>query len=218
MLLKNLQPFFNKAVCAAVLLMLNFTTNAQVKIACIGDSITEGSGLSSTSESYPSQLQGLLRTSYSVGNFGKAGSALLKTSKGDYWTETVYKNALAWNPDVVIIKLGTNDSKAGNWVYKSRFYNDYVDFINSFKSLPSKPKIYICYPLPAYDNRYDIQEEVIKKEIIPIIKQVAKETNTTFIDLYTPFYGKKELLPDGVHPNAAGAKYLAQEVYKAIDK
>jgi lysophospholipase L1-like esterase len=59
---------------------------------------------------------------------------------------------------------------------------------------------------------------VIKKEIIPIIKQVAKETNTTFIDLYTPFYGKKDLLSDGVHPNATGAKYLALEVYKAISK
>ena len=216
MLLKNLQTFFNKTVCAAVLLLFASSTFAQIKVACIGDSITEGAGLT-TSEAYPSRLQELLRSSYVVANFGKSGSALLKTSKGDYWTESVYEKALLWNPDVVIIELGTNDSKAGNWVYKSRFYTDYVDFINSFKNLPSKPKIYICYPLPAYENRYDIQEEVIKKEIIPIIKQVAKETNTTFIDLYTPFYGKKELLPDGVHPNAAGAKYMAQEVYKALD-
>lgn len=217
MLMKTVPSFFNKTVCAIVLLICSYTSFAQIKVACIGDSITEGAGLE-TSEAYPSQLQLLLKSSYVVGNFGKSGSALLKTSKGDYWTESLYEQALAWNPNVVIIKLGTNDSKEGNWVYKSEFYNDYIEFIKSFQNLPSKPKVYICYPIPAYPNRYGIREEIIRKEIIPLVKQVAKETNTTFIDLYTPFYSKKDLLPDGVHPNASGAQFLAKEIYKALEK
>lgn len=217
MSVKNLQSFFNKTACAIVLLICSYSTFAQIKVACIGDSITEGAGLS-TSESYPNQLQLLLKSSYVVGNFGKSGSSLLKTSKGDYWTESIYREALLWNPDVVIIKLGTNDSKEGNWVYKSNFYNDYIEFVKSFQNLSSKPKIYICYPIPAFPNNYGIQEEVIRKEIIPFVKQVAKETNVALIDLYTPFFNKKELLIDGVHPNPTGAQYLAKEVYKVLDK
>lgn len=215
--MRILKLLLSNIALPACLLLFSIPALAQIKVACIGDSITEGAGLQ-TSETYPTQLQGLLKTSYEVRNYGKSGSSLLRSGRLAYWKQTVYQLALQWNPDIVIIKLGTNDSKDEYWVYKEDFYKDYVDFINSFKNLTSKPKIYICYPLPAFRNRFGIQEDVIKKEIIPYVKQIAKETNTTFIDLYTPFHGKSTLLGDGVHPNATGAKFLAQEVYKAIGR
>jgi acyl-CoA thioesterase I len=38
------------------------------------------------------------------------------------------------------------------------------------------------------------------------------------IDLYTPFEGKADLLPDGVHPNAEGATLIAVEIHKELNK
>ncbi|MEY4378897.1 MAG: hypothetical protein RLZ85_778, partial [Verrucomicrobiota bacterium] len=43
-----------------------------IKVACVGDSITLGSG-AQKGKSYPAQLQGLLGDGYQVGNFGVSG-------------------------------------------------------------------------------------------------------------------------------------------------
>ena len=208
---------FNKIVFATILLITSLQSVSQIKVACIGDSITEGSGLT-TDQTYPTQLQKLMKSPYEVRNYGHAGSSLLDGTRMSYRDKSKYKTAMDWAPDVIIIKLGTNDSKEEFWAGRQRFYEDYISLINSFKSLPNKPKIYICYPLPSFKNRFGIREEIVKKEIIPIVKQVAKETEVSFIDVYTPFYSKSHLLLDGVHPNATGAEFLAMEIFKAIGK
>lgn len=61
-------------------------TAAPIKIACAGDSITEGAGLSNPStQSYPARLQKLLGTNYNVRNFGGSGRTLLKKGDFPYW-------------------------------------------------------------------------------------------------------------------------------------
>jgi|GEM_PF-4351511 len=48
--------------------------HAVLRIACIGDSITEGAWLEDpATESYPSRLQAILGTRYSVCNYGASG-------------------------------------------------------------------------------------------------------------------------------------------------
>jgi lysophospholipase L1-like esterase len=122
-------------------------------VACVGDSITYGSGISDrTKDSYPAQLQGILQQydlAWEVRNFGVSGATLL--SKGDkpYIRETAYSDARASNPDIVIIKLGTNDSKPQNWQYKADFVTDYENMIDAFRTLPSRPQVWICRPVPA---------------------------------------------------------------------
>jgi lysophospholipase L1-like esterase len=49
--------------------------------------------------------------------------------------------ATTFAPDIVIILLGTNDTKPQNWRYKSDFSGDLRDLIRHFATLPSKPKI-----------------------------------------------------------------------------
>ena len=60
---------------------------------------------------YPAQLQAYLGDGYEVKNFGASGRTIL--SKGDYpYSETdTYKASLEYQPDIVLIKLGTNDTK-----------------------------------------------------------------------------------------------------------
>src|SRR5690348_3809700 len=99
--------------------------SVQLKIACIGDSITMGSGLANPAvESYPGRLQRLLGTNYVVRNYGLSGRTLLKEGDFPYWTESAFTQSKNWAPDIVIIQLGTNDSKPQNWKYGTNFVSE----------------------------------------------------------------------------------------------
>ena len=117
-----------------------------VRVACIGNSITFGAGIKNRSrDSYPSVLARMLGDNYWVKNFGVSARTMLNKGDHPYMNEPAYKNALAFNPNIVVIKLGTNDSKSFNWKYKADFMKDAQNMINAFKGLPSQPKIYLCY-------------------------------------------------------------------------
>jgi lysophospholipase L1-like esterase len=188
---------------------------AKIKVACIGDSITEGWSIPD-GKKYPEVLQQLLGDQYEVRNYGVGGRTLLRKGDFPYWNEKKYQEALDWQPDIVVIKLGTNDSKPQNWKYHNEFRKDYIDFIKTFLTLPSHPKVYVSYPIPVFESKWGITESIVKNEIIPAIKKAGKKTKTKHIDLYTPFEGRANLTYDGVHPNAEGCALLASEVYKVV--
>ncbi|QMU31126.1 GDSL-type esterase/lipase family protein [Adhaeribacter radiodurans] len=190
-------------------------SQSKIKVACVGNSITAGAGVEA-GKNYPDQLQVLLGDTYDVENYGISGRTLLKKGDFPYWKEAKYQEVLQWQPDIVVIKLGTNDSKPQNWQHKAEFKKDYIAFVKSFKKLPSHPKVYICKPMPAYYENFKINPGVIKNEILPLIETIAKKTKVKVIDLYTPMLGKDALAPDGIHPNAEGDAVLANEVYKEI--
>lgn len=149
-----------------------------VRVACIGNSITFGAGIKNRSrDSYPSVLARMLGDSYWVKNFGVSARTMLNKGDHPYMNEPAYKNALAFNPNIVVIKLGTNDSKSFNWKYKADFMKDAQNMINAFKGLPSQPKIYLCYPSKAYLTGDGINDDIISKEIIPMIKKLAKKND-----------------------------------------
>ena len=188
-----------------------------VRVACIGNSITFGAGIRNRSrDSYPSVLARMLGDSYWVKNFGVSARTMLNKGDHPYMNEPAYKNALAFNPNIVVIKLGTNDSKSFNWKYKADFMKDAQTMINAFKGLPSQPKIYLCYPSKAYLTGDGINDDIISKEIIPMIKKLAKKNNLSVIDLHTAMDGMPELFPDRIHPNEKGAQVMAKAVYQSI--
>mgnify|MGYP001514840280 FL=1 len=188
-----------------------------VRVACIGNSITFGAGIRNRSrDSYPSVLARMLGDSYWVKNFGVSARTMLNKGDHPYMNEPAYKNALAFNPNIVVIKLGTNDSKSFNWKYKADFMKDAQTMIDAFKGLPSQPKIYLCYPSKAYLTGDGINDDIISKEIIPMIKKIAKKNDLSVIDLHTAMDGMPELFPDRIHPNEKGAQVMAKAVYQSI--
>ena len=188
-----------------------------VRVACIGNSITFGAGIKNRSrDSYPSVLARMLGDNYWVKNFGVSARTMLNKGDHPYMNEPAYKNALAFNPNIVVIKLGTNDSKSFNWKYKADFMKDAQTMINAFKGLPSQPKIYLCYPSKAYLTGDGINDDIISKEIIPMIKKLAKKNGLSVIDLHTAMDGMPELFPDRIHPNEKGAQVMAKAVYQSI--
>jgi acyl-CoA thioesterase-1 len=209
-----------KAISLVLILLLVYglivdVANAKL-VACVGDSITYGSGISNRDrDSYPAQLSRMLQkfdNQWQAQNFGVSGATLLRNADKPYVQESAYNQVLAAEPDAVIIKLGTNDSKPHNWALKDDFISDYLFLIDSFAELPSKPKIWICYPVPAFNSNFGISDAVIKDEIIPLVNQIAELRDVEVIDLYTALSGTSALFPDGIHPNAEGAKLIAEAI------
>lgn len=194
--------------------IISFSANADtLRVACIGNSITYGHGIKNrNADSYPAVLGKLLGTGWDVKNFGVSGRTLLSKGDNPYIKEKAYQEALKFNPNVVIIKLGTNDSKPQNWKYEQEFENDLTALIMSFVRLPAKPKVFVCYPAKAYGNQYNINDSIIANGVIPHIKRVATKTRSTVINLYSETKNMEANFPDMIHPNEAGARIIANRI------
>ena len=190
-----------------------------VRVACVGDSITAGARIRDRSQKYPAQLAALLGESYDVRNFGVNGATLLKKGKS-YRRQEAFQEATAYDPDIVIVLLGTNDTKPQTWVYKDDFEADCPSMIDHFEKLPSHPRILVCYPVPIYPNSQRVEKvsrnTPIREVILPLIDKVAHETGVQVVDLHSILSNKTEMFPDHLHPNADGARLIAETIKAAI--
>lgn len=205
-------------VPALLLLLTTIPCAAIDKIACIGASITYGHGIKNRDHySFPAQLQQMLGTEYAVSNYGVSGATLLRKGDKPYWNTRAYRAALASRPDMVIIDLGGNDSKLVNRVHLSEFEQDYVALIRSFKQLPSHPRIVLLLPIPAFrSDTTQIYDRVIVKDVIPRIQRVAYEEKVEVVDMHSLFVDQEKLMPDKIHPDAAGAWIYAMRLFELI--
>ncbi len=186
------------------------------KIACVGDSITEGHGLKCQSKTaYPFVLDSILGSEYQVQNCGRSATTLQRQGDFPYWIAKEFGNVFAYKPDIIIIKLGTNDTKPYNWDSK-RFETEYQALIDTFKTITTKPKFYLCLPVPVYKTNWGINDSTVTAGVIPAIKNIAAKNNIEIIDLYNGLSNMPGLFPDGVHPIEEGEKIMAQIVAKSI--
>lgn len=193
---------------------------SKIKIACIGNSITYGSGIKDrANDSYPAVLCRLLGADkYDVRNYGVGARTLLNKGDHPYMKEQAYRDALAFNPDIVTIKLGTNDSKPYNWEHHAEFKDNLRTLIRSFQELESQPQVYLCYPIPGTRWGWGINDSTTLHHVIPYIEEVATEMSLPIIDLYTAFSPYVHLMPDQIHPNPDGAAIIAHEIATVLNE
>jgi acyl-CoA thioesterase I len=196
-----LATVFYFLICGAV-----YGQDKTLRVACVGNSITNG-GLGS--QSYPQQLNGLMGEHYDVRNYGVGGTTLLKNGDFPYWDEYTFERAIEFDPHIVIILLGTNDSKPQNWIYENEFYNDYLAFIQEFRKDGKDPQIYVGNPPPVFVPGLDINGDIIRDEIIPILDSVRVAMQTFIIEFHDLMLTYGSLFPDGIHPNAEGYTIMA---------
>lgn len=212
-----------------------------IRVACIGNSITEGFGIDMCGAyGYPAELQKILGKDYWVKNFGVSSRTMLNKGDYPYMNELAWQDAQAFKPDVVLIKLGTNDSKPENWQYGAEFRQDLEQMILTLRPdlaqpvgkkakkvkkaknavpQPVKPKIYLCTPIPAFKPTWNISDAVITSEIIPIQQEVAKKYGLEVIDLHTLYaQDGDKMLDDGIHPDGKGAHRLAEIIANELKK
>ena len=179
-----------------------------IRVACVGDSITEGE--------YPVHLQAILGDSYTVGNFGVSGSAVLLNSDTPYMKQPAFQNSKAFQPSIVVIMLGTNDAHETTYEPIENFQADYTRLISAYQALNSNPQIWLVTPPPIFENELNLNETNLEQGVIPQIEQVANELSLPTIDINTALINYPEYFGDGVHPSNEGAMLIANYINQAI--
>jgi lysophospholipase L1-like esterase len=189
------------------------------KIACVGDSITYGMFIfGKKKNSYPAQLQQLLGENYRIKNFGKTDYCLQRTSNKPYTTLKKYKLSLDFKPNIVLLMLGTNDSKDINWKGAGDFINEYKWLISQYEKVCRK--IYLLTPSTVFKTHGRTWWDIVPKrvdEMADAIRKLAYELKLPLIDIHKITSEHKEFFKlDGVHPNKHGAKLIANFIYKKL--
>lgn len=192
----------------AMSVMLEPAVDAQtLRVACVGDSITEFSG-------YTAKLQEKLGFSYVVGNFGVSGSTASLDGKIAYMKQQAFLKAEHFGPELVVIMLGTNDANC-EIANDTDLTSDYLQLIDAFRSLNSNPDIILVKSPPIYSDYSGYNNTFLTTNVIPTVSAVADNLNLTTVNIYDvmkdPSYFK-----DGIHPNDEGADIIANTIYNAV--
>lgn len=179
------------------------------RVGLVGDSLTQIT-------SYPSDLQALLGSNSTVGNFGASGTTVVLSSVKPYVFEDAFPQAKRFLPTTVIIMLGTNDARSDVYGGIDNFVDDYELLISKFQALPSKPQIFLVVPPPFFENNLNLSRTDFTSGVIPKIEQVANETGLPLIDTYTPLLDHPEYFVDGVHLNEEGSQAVANIIYRQL--
>lgn len=210
-------------LCLIPLLLGIFQNVYTLKVACVGDSITYGAKLEDRIfESYPARLQQFLGADYLVKNFGASGYTLQKDGNFPYWDHPNFQKSSDFQPDIVLIMLGTNDTKPYNWSGTEAFLSDYRDLIAHYQDLESSPQIILMTPATVFpqsfqpSDAYQMQEDVADI-IAAAVRKLAREEDLPLIDIHTATASHPEyFFLDGVHPDSAGAREIARLASQAV--
>lgn len=202
-----------------------------IRVACVGDSITAGARVASGTESYPAQLQSILGDRYLVKNFGVGGATLLKSGRPTVWDQC--PAIRAFQPDWIVVSLGTNDtvsSNRRNWEQIESFDSDYRELLEQWVALPSKPKVLVATPTDMVLDTPDLNPARLRNltERRPRLLQLCQQIrdmvsqwnhpNVALLPLTPVLQGHPEWLTsgDGVHPNRQGYQQIAKSVAHGI--
>lgn len=206
------------------------------KIACLGDSITAATNLEGQEDylkmSYPYQLGKVLNAGEVV-NLGIGGSSI-----GRYWDNAFvdrYKE-IPEDSDIIIVMGGTNDGfcasekELGSLEEREKrtFAGDLDELLKGLKKDYPNAEIVLVTPLPniLHDMlRKDRKDLLPQSSFVAIMKQLSEEYEIPVIDLYGSGILDSHdaavihsFIPDGVHGNEMGYRYLAEHIAAELIK
>lgn len=199
----------------------------QMRVACVGDSITYGMMVKNWfANCYPKALGKLLGQGYHVSNFGVNAHTAMQTGDRPYEKSKSFGASLEYKPDIVLIMFGSNDSKPENWRGSDEYKHQFTKLLDNYCSLPNNPRVILVTPVDPYSKvvdgiettTYNISKAQIR-EICQVLKEIQLERNLELIDMNLAAQDHRELFGnDGIHPNNNGAAYIAQVVYDYLSR
>ncbi|MBN8246287.1 MAG: hypothetical protein J0L84_02445, partial [Verrucomicrobia bacterium] len=132
------------------------------------------------------------------------------------WVGTPEFQALeAFQPEVILLMLGTNDTKPQNWKGREAFETEYRSLVATLRAVKGRPKLWACFPPPVYKDEWGITAETLE-EVIDATEVACDRDRVPLIDINDALTGHAAMFPDGIHPNATGAELIATTVYQAV--
>ncbi|MDR0829881.1 MAG: GDSL-type esterase/lipase family protein [Prevotellaceae bacterium] len=195
----------------------------KIRVAAIGDSNTAGAGASNAGQyAWSVQLGNLLGDDYFTYNFGVSGATLMNFPEPwGAWTnnkDNAYAIYQTYDANIILIALGTNDSKTDYWNNGHDFKAEYEAFITNVKSFAAEnAEVYMILPIHAINTNFDIQPTNIDNGVVPAINQLSLEKGINVIDWHSATSAwTTAQLPDGIHANDAALAVMAQKVNDII--
>lgn len=178
------------------------------KFVALGDSLTEGVGVSDYKSSFP-YLTALKIPSKKVEliNLARAGA----TSKDVLISQI--PQAVSARPDLITILIGTNDIH--NLVSQKEFENNFTQSVKALKK--THARIFsLSLPYLGSDEivlfPYNFLLNFRTNQFNNIIRKTAREFGVEFIDLYSLKKGTDFYSADKFHPSEAGYKTWAEVI------
>lgn len=180
------------------------------RLVFVGDSITCGIGVKNRdSDRYPALTVKLLQKKFpkiTEINLGQSGYALGMQSA------TYANELLAKNPDAVVIQWGVNDQYSGFSV--AQFAARYEQLVQTLRN--AKPDMPIVLTTLVADYRWPDNFDLWIGEANVAIQEIAARYKCHVAYVHRAINHDKELQPDGIHPNNAGAEIMAKAIFAAF--
>ena len=201
-----------------------------IKMNFLGDSITEGTGASEPAKCYVSQVAKI--TGADCRNYGIGGTRIARQNNpsADQRQDRDFCMRVAEmdeDADVIVVFGGTNDFGHGDapfGEFADRTVNTYYGAMHTlFTSLIEKyttSKIVVLTPLHrCTENEPNPKTGLVLKDYVDALREVAEYYSLPVLDLYktsgmqpnVPII-KYTYMPDGLHPNDAGHRILAEKI------
>jgi lysophospholipase L1-like esterase len=152
-------------------------------------------------------IQTLPKGRYQVANLGVPTMAAAKGAEKSYWNHARWSEMPTFEPNIVVLALGTNDSKPETWAKTGdAFAGDYRAMIDAIRAIPSSPRVLVATPPSLFPEKfkpnYTVDKEILDAKVRPAILKVAAEAGCPVIDFHALTRDKPEWFPDGVHPGS----------------
>jgi acyl-CoA thioesterase I len=177
---------------------------AEGVIVALGDSLTAGLGVASD-EAYPALLELRARTAgfdYRVVNAGVSGDTSAGGLRRLDWV-------LRSRPEVVIVALGSNDGLRG--LPTSALRDNLTTLVTRLRAAGARVLLVGMRVPPNYGAAY-------AGDFADVFGSVARRTSVAFLPFLLEGVAGDPALnqPDGIHPNAAGQRIVADRVWAAL--
>jgi lysophospholipase L1-like esterase len=158
-----------------------------------------------------------------VRNFGKSGTTVTRDSVNNGWKrgcilQAEHTNALAFQPDVVICNLGINDVSTFADTNRPYLTRDYREIISAYRALATAPRFIVLHRLaPLFPGQTYYGSPVVTN-VNDLIRTAADRSGADTVDLFAPLAGHPEWFPDKLHPNADGARRIAEVIHAFLKR
>ena len=183
-------------ILAGLFFLSHRAQSATTSVVCLGDSLAAQLSL-------PAQTT--LGEKFSV-------------SSSAYDPSKVEKNlgAKLASAKIVLLCVGTDAAKDSHWIDKrDSFVPNVEGAIDQLRGAANHPRVFLCLPPPANLASTDPRKVRLETQVVPLIKQVARESDCPIIDFESALGDRTDLMT-GLVPNELGVQLLADTVSDAI--